>query len=466
MLNCIGTFMLVKKIYLICLLTLACQTKEDPQPTAPVIVAVEEPKQFGTPFAGVPDPQDVVMYEVNLRSFSEAGNFQGVIDRLDNIKALGVNTIWLMPIHPVGKIKSAGGDGSPYAVQNYLQVNSEFGDMAKLREFVTIAHEKGMAVIIDWVANHTSWDNPWISNRSWYTQNAQGEIISPAGFNWTDVADLNFNNREMRKAMIHAMKYWILEANLDGVRCDAADHVPADFWKEALASLNKIDGRKLILLAEGGKAEHFTSGFQMNYAWNFYYNLKDVYGKNKSAATIFTTHQEEFAAIPAGATKLRYTTNHDESGWEGTPIQFFGGKTGALSASVVTIFISAVPLLYNGQEVGRAELLPFFTGDPIDWTENQEMLDEYTKLMSIYNETPAFRKGTLAYFSNPDVVMYTRTFEDETYLILVNVRNATKEVVLDDALQGTTWSDRLNGGDIALTDKITLLPYAYKILKK
>jgi glycosidase len=459
--------MLIKKIYLVALLALACQTKEEPKPAPPVVIEeVEEPKQFGTPFTAVPDPQDIVMYEVNMRSFSETGNFQGVIDRLDNIKALGVNTIWLMPIHPVGKEKSAGGLGSPYAVQNFLQVNSEFGDMEKIRELVSKAHERGMAVIIDWVANHTAWDNPWTSNKSWYTQNAQGEIISPEGFNWNDVADLNFSNKEMRKSMIHAMKYWILEGNIDGFRCDAADHVPDDFWKEALDELKKIEGRKLILLAEGGKAVHFNSGFQMNYAWNFYFNLKDVYGKNKTAASIYTTHQEEYAVIPSGAMKLRYTTNHDESGWEGTPIEFFGGVNGALSASVVTIFISAVPLLYNGQEVGREELLPFFTGDPIQWNANEDMLNTYQKFMSIYNETQAFRKGTIEYFNHPDVVMFTRTLDNEKYLIIVNVRNVAKEVSLDASLQNSSWINRVSEQSVTLESSVTLSPYSYMILKK
>jgi glycosidase len=466
MFNSINAFMLVKKIYLMSLLMLACQPNDPLAPTTPPVTGEEEPKQYSTPFTDVADPQNIVMYEVNTRSFSVTGDFQGVINRLDNIKALGVNTIWLMPIHPVGKLKSAGGLGSPYAVQNYLEVNPEFGDLEKLRELVAKAHERKMSVIIDWVANHTAWDNPWIANKSWYTQNAKGEIISPEGFNWTDVADLNFNNKDMRKAMIHAMKYWILEANLDGIRCDAADHVPSDFWKQALDELKNLQDRKLILLAEGQKAEHFASGFQINYAWDFYYNLKDVYGKNKSATSIFTTHRSEYDKIPAGAMKLRYTTNHDESAWEGTPVQFFGGTTGSLSASAVTVFLSAVPLLYDGQEVGRSALLPFFTRDPIQWNDHPEMVGVYEKFMSIYNETDAFKKGTLTSFDDPDVAIFTRTLNDETYLVMVNVRNTTKEVTFDSSIQNTSWNDRLNDTSVTLTDKITIPPYGYLVLKR
>jgi glycosidase len=461
--------MLIKQIYLMALVALACHTKQEDDLTQlpPQVETIEEPKQYGTPFDGVPDPLDIVMYEVNIRSFSDEGNFQGVIDRLDNIKALGVNTIWLMPIHPVGKVKSAGGLGSPYAVQNYLEVNPEFGSMEKLRELVAKAHEKGMSVIIDWVANHTAWDHPWISSHAfWYTLNAQGQIISPQGFNWTDVADLNFNSTDMRKAMIHAMKYWILEANLDGFRCDAADHVPSDFWKQALDSLKETDNRKLILLAEGAKSEHFNSGFQINYAWDFYYNLKDVYMENESAASVFTTHQNEYQAIPPDALKLRYTTNHDESAWEGTPIQFFGGVEGALSASVVTLFMSAVPLLYNGQEVGRTELLPFFTRDPIEWSANEDMLQQYAKLMSIYNGTQAFKKGELQYYNDPDVVVFTRSFEGQQYLVVTNVRNAQKEVGINATLQNVSWTNMVTGSSITTVDKIALQPHSYLILKR
>lgn len=462
MLNRVNSNMFLIKLFLVSLISWSCNGDEA---TPDVVEKPDEFEQYGVPFENVADPQDIVMYEVNIRSFSETGDFQGVIDKLDHIKSLGINTIWLMPIHPVGVLKSAGGLGSPYAVRNYTEVNAEFGDLAKFRELVDKSHERGMAVIIDWVANHTSWDNPWIQNKAWYTQ-INGEITSPAGFNWTDVADLNFSNYEMRKAMINAMKYWVLEANIDGFRCDAADHVPSDFWKQALDSLKAIDNRKLILLAEGEKSEHFASGFQINYAWAFYYNLKDVFLSNKSAASVYTTHQREYNEIPEGAVKLRYTTNHDESAWEGTPIQFFGGQKGSLSALVTTLFISPVPLLYNGQEVGRSQLLPFFTGDPINWTANQDMLQQYEKLMNIYNGTETFREGSLQYFNNPDVVVFTRAHEGETYLIIANVRNAAKEVTLDASLQNASWTNMLDQTDVTTSDKITLQAYDHLVLRK
>jgi len=163
-----------------------------------------------------------------------------------------------MPVHPIGIIKTVN---SPYCIKNYKEVNPEYGTLDDLRTLIREAHKRNMAVILDWAANHTSWDNPWIEHKSWYTQDGSGNIIHPAGTNWQDVADLNFNNSEMRLEMIRSMKYWVLTANVDGFRCDAADYVPFSFWKQAI----KIPNRKLIMLAEGACADHFTAGFQLNF---------------------------------------------------------------------------------------------------------------------------------------------------------------------------------------------------------
>jgi len=459
------SIMMMKQIWFLGLMLLACGVDHDDAPK-PVTPGDDGPKQYGVPFARVPAVEDIVLYEVNTRAYSAAGNFQGVIDRLDQIRALGVNTIWLMPVHPVGQVRSAGGLGSPYSVQDYSKVNPEFGDMAKLRELVDKAHERNIAVILDWVANHTSWDNPWMQNKSWYTQDAQGNIIVPPGTNWQDVAELNYSNTDMRKAMIDAMKYWLLEANVDGFRCDAVDFVPTDFWKQAIDALKAVPNRKLILLAEGGKPENFTAGFQMNYAWDFYTNLKQVYGEGKAATSVIATHQAEYKAIPEGAKKLRYTTNHDVSAYEGTPVELFGGVSGALSASVVTIFTSAVPLVYSSQEVGQLEKLPFFTREPINWSANPDMENAYEKLFKVYNSTPAFTDGTLQDFSSVDVVAFTREAGQERYLVIVNVRNGSRTFTLADTLKNTTWTDGLSGSAVSLGTTVSLGAYEYKVLKR
>ncbi len=457
-------FVMMKKCFLIALTLFACGS-DDPKP----VPSVEEYEQYGTPFASVADPKDVVMYEVNIRAFSEAGNLQGVIDGLDHIKSLGVNTIWLMPIHPVGQIKAVQPMGSPYSVKDYMSVNPEFGNLAKLRELVEKAHEKNMAVIIDWVANHTAWDNAWVTqHKDWYAQDASGNVISPPGMGWDDVAQLNFSNTDMRKAMIKAMKYWILQANVDGFRCDYVEGPPVDFWKQALDELKTIKNRKLILLAEGTKANNFSAGFQLNYGWAYSDNLKEVYSTtlSKAASSVFAVHEEEYAGLPASAVKLRYTTTHDESAHHGTPIQFYGGVKGALSASAVTIFLGGSPLLYSSQEVGQAGMLTFFGKDPIEWSANPDMLATYQKFLALYHSTDVFKSGALQTYPHNDVVAYKRSHAGTEYLILVNVRNAGKSFTLPAALQNTNWINALDDTPVTLNTSVDLQAYDYLILKK
>ena len=209
---------------------------------------------------------DIVMYEVNVPALTTTHNLQGVTARLDSIEGMGINTIWLMPIFTIGDLNSFG---SPYCVKDYTAVNPDLGTLADLQNLVKEAHSRNIAVILDWVANHTAWDNNWINNEGWYSVDGSGNIISPPGTGWNDVADLNFTNTDMRLAMIDAMEYWVAEADIDGFRCDAADYVPFDFWKQALDSLKNNTDKNLILLAEGARADHFTAGFQLNFSWNF-----------------------------------------------------------------------------------------------------------------------------------------------------------------------------------------------------
>jgi glycosidase len=429
-----------------------------------VLAAPEtDPPAFGTAYTGVPATEDMVIYEINQRAFSATGNFQGIIDRLDSIKALGVNVIWLMPIHPIGITR---GLNSPYSVRNYKEVNPEFGSLDVLRDLVLQAHQKNMAVIIDWVANHTAWDNPWISNTTWYTRDGSGNIVIPPGTNWNDVADLDFSNNSMRLAMIKAMKYWVLAANVDGFRTDAADMVPFDFWKQAIDTLKNMPGRNLILLAEGARNDHFTAGFQMNFAWDFYGALKNVFVNNATAGSLFTTNTTEYNAIPAGKKKLRFTTNHDESAWDATPITIFNGKAGALAAQVIAAYLNGVPLIYSSQEAGRANTVPFFSNSPIDWTQNYDMQAAYKNIFSVYNSSVALRRGTVTSFAHNDIVCFTKTSGTDEVLVMVNTRNNPVSFTLPSSLANTSWINALNGNSLNLTAAFSFGAYQYAVLKR
>ena len=439
----------------------SCEKDTDPPVNPPPDPDVYE--QYGTPFQDIPSLDEMAMYEINLRAFSTAGNLAGVRARLDDIKALGINVIWLMPIHPIGTIKSVN---SPYSVKDYKAVSPEYGTLNDLRALTDEAHAKGMAVMMDWIANHTSWDNAWISHGSWYTQDGSGNIIHPPGTNWEDVADLDFDNNTMRLAMIDAMKYWVLEANVDGFRCDYADGVPFDFWKQAIDTLNAVPNRDLIFLAEGNRPDHFNAGFDLNYAWDFYGQLINTFD-GQSANALHTKHVAEYQNVPVGKQKLRFTTNHDESAWNNSPITIFSGKQGALAASVAAIFMGGVPLLYCGQEVGRSSTTPFFTKSPINWNENPDMLQAYKDIMGLYGESDAARKGTIEDYSTNDVVMFTKTFGENQVLVIINTRDAgILALPVPGELNNHIWLDAFTNDTLQLGATIQLSNFQYILAKR
>ena len=430
-------------------------------PDPPVVTGNQDPAQYGTPFNGVPDARDAVIYQVNMRCFSSTHNFQGVISRLDSIKNLGVSVIYLMPIYPVGVLKSVN---SPYCVKDYKAVNAEFGTLTELRALIDGAHSLGMSVILDWVANHTAWDNSWISNTSWYAQDAAGNIVSPSG--WTDVAQLNFKNTEMRKAMISAMKYWVYTANCDGFRCDYADGPPADFWKQAIDTLRNISTHKLLMLAEGTRADHFASGFNYTFGFRFYDQMKTVFSSNQPVSNFDNLNTSEYTGAGESNMVVRYITNHDVNSSDGTPLDLFGGNSGSMAAFVVAAYMKGVPMVYNGQEVGMPTKLVFpFTNQQINWSLNPGMVAEYKKIIAFRNNSVAIRRGTLVSYSNSNVCAFTKTSGTETVLVLSNLRNAATNFTLPAAVANTTWVDAFTGASVSLTTQVSLQPYSYVVLR-
>ena len=458
------SFKLALFLFSLLVLFSACEKEEAVETKNPTNPPASDSNyvQYGVPFAHLPASEDLVIYEVNLRAFSSSGDLQGVINRLDELQSLRVKVIWLMPIHPIGEVNSVN---SPYSVKDFKAVSSEYGSFADLRTLSDEAHKRNMAIMMDWVANHTAWDNEWMANKAWYTQDAMGNVIHPPGTNWLDVADLNFTSMEMRLAMIDAMKYWILEANVDGFRCDYADGVPFDFWKQALDSLKAIPNRNLVFLAEGARADHFDAGFDLNYGWNFYGGLKNVFN-GQSANRLWNINNEEYKNVAAGKHILRFSTNHDESAWDNTPMVLFNGKDGAIAASVISFYMGGVPLIYTGQEVGRQSQVPFFSNSPINWNANPDMLQEYQDLLALYSQSPSLRKGSINNYPDVDIVAFTKTLANEEFLVLVNVRDNTVNYSLPSALQNSQWIDALSGNTINLGTTLALANYQYLVLKK
>jgi glycosidase len=415
------------------------------------------------PVNAVPALQDVVMYEVNLRSFSQAGDLDGVTARLDEIQSLGANVLWLMPIHPIGEERSVGQLGSPYSVQDYGVVSSEYGGLSELNTLVDAAHERGMFVLMDWVANHTAWDHAWLAHPDWYTHNAQGEIIHPPGTNWLDVADLNYSNTAMRSAMISEMQYWVSDVGIDGFRADAADFVPFDFWQQAIPAVRGATQRPLLMLAEGARTDHYNAGFDLTFDWNFYNTVKSVFNSSNSAISLGMSNAAAYSQVPQGKSLLRFTTNHDESAWNATPVELFGSLDASLAAYAVTVAYGGTPLVYAGQEIGWSQNVPIFSKSPLDWTTGQDTAEWYAQLLDIREDHMALRQGTLTDQSSSDVAMLLREHEGDQVLVMVNTRDNSKLIQVPAAWQGT-WFNQFTGATELVPPLFTLDAYEVLIL--
>ena len=407
---------------------------------------------------------NAVLYEVFVQDFTPEGTFRAMIPRLSELKDLGVTTLWLMPIHPYGVERKKGELGSPYAIQDYFDVNPAFGTKEDFQDLVDAVHAEGMHILIDFVANHTAWDNAWLAKHpTWYTQDSTGTIIHPEGTDWTDVADLNYDNPDVRQAMKQALKYWVEAFNIDGYRCDVAEMVPLDFWENAISEVRKI--KPVMMLAEGEDPELHRVGFDLTYSWKLYRALKSVWN-GAPASDFVDVLQEQEQLFPEEALRLRFTTNHDETAWDAPPPVLFGGLEGARAASVLMTTIRGVPLLYNGQEVGVAEPLPLFEKQPIDWEQNPELRAFYKKLLGLYDRSRALRRGTMTMLAPeaPDVLLYERAMGNARLLVAVNVRD--REVPLPslpEGLQGTSFKDAFSGE--AADVPASLPPYGYVVLR-
>ncbi|MGZ3777374.1 MAG: alpha-amylase family glycosyl hydrolase [Mucilaginibacter sp.] len=433
-----------------------------PVKTNPDTTTYKDPAQYGTPFANVPATKDMVIYEVNLRTYTP-GTFSGALPRLDSVKALGVNVIWLMPTYPIGVLKSVG---SPYCVKDYTGVNSDLGTLSDLRAYVAKAHSLGMAVIMDWVANHTSWDNAWITNKSWYLQDGSGNIIYPPGTNYQDVAALNYSNTDMRKAMIRAMKYWVFTANIDGYRCDFADNVTSNFWAQAIDTLNTIKTHKLIYLAEGTAASEISAGFQIDFAFSYYSTLKSVYGGTQGASSIFTTNSNELSSIPSTGTKLRYITNHDDASSDGSTLTIYKSKQGALSAFALAAYMGGIPMIYDSQEVGYPNPISIFTDVPVDYTANPDIVAAYKQILAFRAAHEAVKTGALTPYADPNMVVFEKVSGNDDVLVLVNPTGNVINYILPAALQNSNWKSGINGFAVSLGTQLSIMPYQYTILSK
>ena len=382
----------------------------------------------------LPWSRQAVIYQINIRQYSQAGTFKAVQADLPRLKKLGVDILWLMPVQPIGKLNRKGTLGSYYSISDYTAVNPEFGTLADAKGFVAEAHKLGFKVILDWVANHSAWDHAWAkAHKDWYKLNAKGEVYAvtfnegqPSEEHWDDVVALNYKSEALRNAMIDAMKFWVRETDLDGFRCDVASLVPTDFWVRARKELDAV--KPMFMLAESDAVDLHTSGaFDMTYSWDLADQVFKKIGKGETGAPLLKEWlAKQPAGYPASAYRMRFTSNHDFNSWHGTDADLYGDAYQALA--VLSFTLPGMPLIYNGQESRLTKKLAFFEKDAIAW-KSYELTGFYQQLIALKHKHPALAAGQygapVKLLDAPsDVVAFERRQGADVVRVAVNLSKA------------------------------------------
>lgn len=394
--------------------------------------------------AHVPWSRQATIYEVNLRQYTPEGTINAFAVHLPRLKAMGVDILWLMPVNPVGEKNRKGTLGSPYAVRDHVGVSPEYGTREDMKRLVDAAHDQGMKVIIDWVANHTAWDHPWITQHpDWYKRNAKGEIF-PVTYGegdtkeeWTDVTALDYSRPGLRQAMIEAMLFWVREVGIDGFRCDVASLVPTAFWDEARAALDRV--KPVFMLAESDDPELHARAFDMTYDWALGNLLRQVAQGKATAADLARHLREPKKAYPADAYRMTFTSNHDWNAWAGSDTELYGPAFKAMAVLAATL--PGMPLVYGGQEAGLGKRLAFFEKDPIDWND-RPLADFYTGLFQLKHQHPVLANGSeggaleIVETGHPSVFAFRRVKAGQRLTVVVNL-SGRNQTVANHATLGT-----------------------------
>lgn len=446
------------------LLLISCGTEE-----AITVESKENVTPIDTLLKHVDWSKNATIYEANIRQMTPEGTFKALEAQLPSIKDLGVKIIWLMPIQPIGELNRKGGLGSYYSVLDYKAVNPEYGNLDDLKSLVNKAHEMDMKIILDWVANHTAWDHTWtIDHPDWYTKDSLGNFAPPVP-DWSDVIDLNYDSKEMRKEMISALKYWLTEVDIDGYRCDVAGMVPTDFWNDARKELDEI--KPVFMLAEADQTDHHDKAFDMSYGWELMHIMNHVAKGDSTLASIDSYMKREEKRYNSNDYRMFFLTNHDENSWNGTIEERFGDTERAFAVLAYTI--DGMPLIYSGQEYGNNKSLEFFEKDTPN-LEQPEIFDFYKTLMHLNKNNKALWNGNnggdyarLSTNDDEKVFALKRQKDDNIVISLSNFSNEERVVYL--SIGGDLIvTDAFSGSEITLSNKqeIILEPNGYKVYYK
>ena len=374
-----------------------------------------------------------VIYEVNVRQYTAEGTLRALLPHLPRLKSLGVDVIWLMPVQPIGRKNRKGTMGSYYSISDYTAINPEFGTMADFDTLVAAAHREGLKVLLDWVPNHTAFDHPWITqHKDWYVTRADGTIVNARDneghdTDWTDVAELNYDNPQLRRAMIDAMRWWLDRGHVDGFRCDVAGGVPLDFWLQARTALRAVRP-DLFMLAES-EDPRLHAAFDMTYGWELHHLLNQIAQGKRPAPAVDAYLARQDSLFGRDAYRLYFTSNHDENSWNGSEFERMGPN--ALPAFVLAATLrGSMPLLYTGQEVSVRKRLRFFEKDTVDWS-GESLAPFYRSMFelkhlhqSIANGAAGGQQATLRTDAGDRVYAFVRSRGADVVLVALNFGDA------------------------------------------
>lgn len=414
---------------------------------------------------------DAVLYQLNTRQFTSEGTFAAAEKELPRLKALGADIIWLMPIHPIGEKNRKGSLGSPYSVKDYFGVNPEFGALDDLKSFVNAAHALGMHVILDWVANHTAWDNPMVAEHpDWYDRDWKGDLHPTPWWDWSDIIDLDYSKPALREYMTSAMKYWVKEADVDGFRCDVAGYVPVDFWENARAELDAI--KPVFMLAEFEQRDVHAAAFDATYAWSLSGAIQGVAQGRSDVGALFGYYSENESAWPRDAYRMAYTSNHDFNSWHGTDRELYGDA--AQAAIVLTFVGEGIPLIYNGQEAGNDKRLEFFEKDPIVWRKHSNAA-LFTRLAALKHEVKALWNGaagarmvSVVNSAPQKVLSFVRFGDEDGVFAVINFTPVAQSVTFTERLHFGGYEDYFSEEEISFdaASHLDLEPWGFRVYVK
>lgn len=411
--------------------------------------------------------RDAAIYQINTRQFTPEGTFAAAQSQLPRLKALGVDILWLMPVHPIGEENRKGTLGSPYAVKDYFAVNPEFGTVQDLKAFVDAAHAQGMRVILDWVANHTAWDNPLRTQHpEWYKRSWDGNFRPTPWWDWTDIIELDYRQKGLREYMAKALRYWVEEVGVDGYRADVAGFVPLDFWEDVRAELDTV--KPVFLLGEWESRDLHAAAFDATYAWSWWDAMHKIAKGQADTNALHGYYSWNENFYPKDALRMVFTSNHDKNSWEGTDREIFGDMLPA--AIALSVVGEGMPMFYNGQEAGLDERLEFFEKDPIAWREhpNATLIRE---LLALKSATAALANGawgaTMVHVPSDaqgKVLSFVRQDATSKVFAVFNLTPAAQTVTFREGLFPGEYRE-FRGGAVALAEgeTMTLAPWQYRI---